>query len=214
MIMPRPPRPLDADTAERLRAAASAAFGAKGLEDASLNDILGAAGMGKGSFYHWFADKAALHDWVVDGMVEQLRAGLRVPAPSALTAESFRSELDGVLARFMRAAEADPRLAGLGLMFHNSAGASGERSIARVRTAALQWIDEVLRVGRTRGVIRDDLPADLLSAWVISSLATIDQWALHVAGPEQATVATTALDALWSLLGPPTGVPDDTSDRV
>jgi AcrR family transcriptional regulator len=203
MIMPRPPRPLDARAAERLRDAAAAAFGAKGLEDASLNEILGAAAMGKGSFYHWFADKAALHDWVVDGMVEQLRAELRVPAPSALTAASFRPELDAVLARFMRAAEADARLANLGLMFHNSADAPAERSIARVRAAALHGIDDVLRVGRERGAVRDDLPSDLLSAWAISSLTTLDQWALRAHGPARAAVAATALDALWSLLAPP-----------
>lgn len=203
--VPRPPRPLDARAAERLRAAAAAAFGAKGLEDASLNEILSAAGMGKGSFYHWFADKAALHDWVVDGMVDQLRAELRVPAPAALTAATFRSELDGVLGRFMRAAEADPRLANLGRMFHNSAGAPGERSITRMRAAALRWIDEVLRAGRERGVIRDDLPADLLSAWAISSLTTLDQWALAADEPERAAAASTALDALWSLLAPPAG---------
>jgi AcrR family transcriptional regulator len=203
--VPRPPRPLDAHAAERLRKAAAAAFGAKGLEDASLNEILGAAGMGKGSFYHWFGDKAALHDWVVDGMVDQLRADLRVPAPAALTAASFRPELDGVLARFMRAVEAEPRLVHLGRMFHNSADASSERSITRLRTAALRWIDEVLRAGRERGAIRDDLPADLLSAWAISSLTTLDQWALGADESERAAVAGTALDALWSLLAPRAG---------
>jgi hypothetical protein len=141
-------------------------------------------------------------------MVERLRAELRVPAPSALTAASFRAELDGLLARFMRAAETDPSLASLGRMFHNSADAPAERSISRMRAAALHWIDEVLRVGRERGAIRDDLPAELLSAWAISSLTTLDQWALGADEPTRASVAGTALDALWSLLAPPAGGSD------
>ncbi|GAA2076496.1 hypothetical protein GCM10009840_08650 [Pseudolysinimonas kribbensis] len=200
--MSRPPRPLDAAASGRLLAAAADAFGARGLERASLNDVLKRAGMGKGSFYHWFADKAALHDWVVDAIAGRLGTTLRAPDPSSLTAESFRAELDAVLARFAQAAEADPQLADLGLMFHNSIGLAPERSISRVRVTALRWIDEVLRAGRDLGVIRTDLPADLLSAWAIASLTTLDQWALGTDAPDRAALAATALDALWSLLAP------------
>ncbi|HVX08832.1 TetR/AcrR family transcriptional regulator [Humibacter sp.] len=201
--MPRPARPLDAARSARLLDVASDAFAADGLEDASLNDILSRSGMGKGSFYHRFADKAALHDWVTRTLASEIAAELRVPDLSTLTAESFRPELSALLDRFERVAVARPQLMNLGRMFHNSADASADRAIAGVRSAVMTWIADALVAGRALGVIRSDLPADLLSAWTVSSLTTIDTWVL--ASEEEpaarAETATRAIDALWELLG-------------
>jgi len=58
------PRPRFATADEKLRQrildAARAEFAAKGYETASLNRILLAAGLSKGSFYYWFDDKLDL----------------------------------------------------------------------------------------------------------------------------------------------------------
>ncbi|NNC13888.1 TetR/AcrR family transcriptional regulator [Planctomonas sp. JC2975] len=203
--MPRPARPLSPEASERLRLAAAEAFGAKGLDDASLNDILKQADMGKGSFYHRFADKAALHDWVADAMARAVIEQSRPPGLSSLTAETFRAELSAMLGRFTSLAAERPELANLGLMFHNSAGLPEERAMTMVRAAVLRWIEDALLRGRELGVIRADLPADLLSALAIASLTTIDTWVL--AAPSEpaarASTASAALDALWALLAPP-----------
>lgn len=202
IVMPRPPRPLDSARSEQLLAVASEAFGADGLENASLNDILTRAGMGKGSFYHWFSDKAALHDWVTRRLADAIVAEIQVPDLSTLTRESFRQELSALLDRFERLAVARPELMKLGLMFHNSADAPRERAIAGVRAAVMTWMADALVAGRTLGVVRDDLPADLLSAWTVSSLTTIDSWVLNSDADlaSRASTATTAIDALWHLL--------------
>ena len=202
IVMPRPPRPLDSARSERLLAVASEAFAADGLEDASLNDILTRAGMGKGSFYHWFSDKAALHDWVTRRLADAIVAEIQVPDLSTLTRASFRQELSALLDRFERLAVAHPELMKLGLMFHNSADAPRERAIAGVRAAVMTWMADALVAGRTLGVVRDDLPADLLSAWTVSSLTTIDSWVLNSDADlaSRASTATTAIDALWHLL--------------
>ncbi|WP_168203890.1 TetR/AcrR family transcriptional regulator [Humibacter ginsenosidimutans] len=200
--MPRPPRPLAPASAQRLLLAAADAFGAKGLDDASLNDILKRAGMGKGSFYHRFADKAALHDWVTETMAGRARTALAAPGLGTLSAASFRQELTAMLARFMVLAGEHPELANLGLMFHNSADAPPERTIARVRATVLGWIEAALTRGRELRVIRDDLPSDLLTQWTVASLTTIDRWVLaDPDGPSaRGAVAATAVDALWALL--------------
>lgn len=201
--MSRPPRPLDAAAAERLRSAAADAFARKGLDGASLNDILTRAGMGKGSFYHWFADKGALHDWVVRDLADALGRGLQAPDLATLTAASFRPELSAMLARFSALAGERAALSQLGLMFHNSVDAPDERVIARIRAAGLRWIDDAVQTGRALGVIRTDLPADLLCAWTIASLTTLDRWVLTTDAPGRERAAATALDALWTLLTPP-----------
>ncbi|GAB3614376.1 TetR/AcrR family transcriptional regulator [Humibacter ginsengisoli] len=203
--MPRPSRPLEPARSQRLLVVAGEAFAADGFEGASLNDILSRAGMGKSSFYHRFADKAALHDWVTRTMANAILTEIRVPALGTLSAASFRPELTALLSRFQALAAAQPELMNLGLMFHNSVDVSPQRAIAEVRSGVMKWISAALERGRAVGVVRSDLPPDLLSEWAIASLTTIDRWALTAAEPmpTRAATSTAAIDALWSLLAPP-----------
>lgn len=156
--MPRPARPLDTAAADRLCAVAAEAFAARGLEGASLNGILSRARMGKGSFYHRFADKAALHDWVTERLSTALLREIRPPQPPTLTRQSFRDELVGLLARLGHVALTRPELMDLGRMFHNSADAPPERAITTVRRAVNDWIGGVLETGQALGTVRTDLP--------------------------------------------------------
>jgi TetR/AcrR family transcriptional regulator len=59
--MARKPDPGTEDRLEQLLAAALAEFARKPYAEASLNRILKDAGISKGVFYHYFADKAALY---------------------------------------------------------------------------------------------------------------------------------------------------------
>lgn len=199
-MMSRPASPLSAVAADRLCAAAAEAFAADNLEGASLNGILRRAGMGKGSFYHRFADKAALHDWVTDRLAAALLEEIRPPQPDALTSQSFRDELSALLARLGHVALARPELMNLGRMVHNSANASPECAIASVRRAVNTWIAQVLKVGRGLGAVRTDLPLDLLTAWSIATLTTIDQWVLTSGNGGQPRNAAPALEIFWDLI--------------
>lgn len=201
-MMSRPARPLAASTAARLREAAARAFAQSGLDGASLNGILKRIDMGKGSFYHHFADKAALHDWVTEHLSAELLAEVRPPRVDTLTASRFRPELSALLDRIGRIAATHPDLTDLGRMFHNSADVSAERSIARVRRTVITWVTDALRTGQSLCVIRRDLPLDLLTAWTIVSLTVIDQWALTTTASitERRAATETAAENLWQLL--------------
>lgn len=200
--MSRPARPLAASTAVRLREAAADAFARSGLDAASLNSILRRAEVGKGSFYHHFADKAALHDWVTERLSADLLAEVRPLRVETLTTVSFRPELSALLDRLGRLATTQPELMDLERMFHNSAEVAAERAIARVRRTMIAWVADALRTGQSLGVIRRDLPLDLLTAWTIASLTVIDQWALTTTAPITArrAAAEMALRDLWQLL--------------
>lgn len=201
-VVSRPARPLEPLKSKALLTVAGDAFATEGLDGASLNDILSRAGMGKGSFYHRFADKAALHDWVTTTMAQLILSEIAVPDLRALTAASFRPELSALLVRFQRLAAAQPELMNLGRMFHNSADAPPGSAISTVRSAVIGWITAALATGRDLGVIRSDLPADLLSAWTVASLSTIDTWVLDADGDPASLgeVAAKAVDAFWGLL--------------
>lgn len=200
--MSRPARPLAAPKAQRLRSAAADAFGRDGLDGASLNQILGRAKMGKGSFYHHFADKAALHDWVTEDLSRALLAQVRPPSLETLTAATFQAELSALLERAARTTVTQPELMNLGRMFHTAADLDADRAIAKVRVTVIAWIAKALQTGRTRGVVRQDLPIELLTTWVIASLTAIDQWMLTTTTPVTLrwTAAETAIGALWQLL--------------
>jgi AcrR family transcriptional regulator len=200
--MSRPARPLDTAAADRLCAAAAAAFAARGLDGASLNGILSRARIGKSSFYHRFANKAALHDWVTERLSTALLNEIHPPQPHAFTTQDFRDELAALLARLGHVALTRPELLDLGRMFHNSADTPPERAITRVRLAVNRWIADVLESGQRLGSIRTDLPLDLLTAWAIATLTTIDKWALGIENRTESRheAATTALNIFWNLI--------------
>lgn len=200
--MSRPARPLPASTATRLAVAAADAFAHAGLDGASLNGILRQAGMGKGSFYHYFADKAALHDWVTKSLSAALLSEVRPPQLQTLTSVTFRPELSAALDRLGEVAIRRPDLMDLGRMFHKSSDVPAGRAIANVRGVVIAWLTEALRTGQTLGVIRDDLPLDLLTAWTIASLTVIDQWVLTASTPAtiRHAAADAALESLWQIL--------------
>lgn len=200
--MSRPARPLAAPKAQRLRDAAADAFGRDGLDGASLNDILKRAAIGKGSFYHHFADKAALHDWVTDGLSAALLDQVRPPSLEALTTANFQAELSALLERAARTTVTRPELMNLGRMFHTSADLGARRAITKVRRDVIAWITDALHTGRTLDLVRQDLPIDLLTTWVIASLTAIDQWTLSTSSSVtvRRTAGETAIAALWQLL--------------
>jgi AcrR family transcriptional regulator len=72
--MPRPRfATADAQLQRRILDAASAEFIAKGYDGASLNQILLAAGLSKGSFYYYFDDKADLAAAVLMELIDELQ---------------------------------------------------------------------------------------------------------------------------------------------
>ncbi len=72
--MPRPRfANADAQLQRRILDAATREFTSKGYEAASLNRILLAAGLSKGSFYYYFDDKADLACAVIAELIEELR---------------------------------------------------------------------------------------------------------------------------------------------
>lgn len=62
---------------ERLLAAASREFSRRPFSEASINQIIKDAGIPRGSFYMYFADKEDLFRYVMEGYVDQLLAVVR-----------------------------------------------------------------------------------------------------------------------------------------
>ncbi|MFN2138615.1 MAG: TetR/AcrR family transcriptional regulator [Candidatus Promineifilaceae bacterium] len=191
---------------ERILEAAAREFTAYGYEGASMNKILQEAGISKGAAYYYFDDKADLYATTVQHYSHELFDSIAFD-PAALTAERFWPALADLYVQQFTQFAARPWVFGVaksgGLL---SAEALAEGPLAEMWQQAQLLLVQLLQRGRELGVIRDDLPDELLLSWLIALDDAHDRWLvanieeLSPADLEQAALHMS--DALRRLLSP------------
>jgi AcrR family transcriptional regulator len=163
---------------ERILDAARREFAAHGFGEASLNRIIDAAGISKGSMYYYFDGKEDLYAQVIRDQLEGLllRAG-PFPVPDAQHPDPFWDALTEGYLRLVHALFASPEAAAL---LRGWLGSSASPSLRAAQLEAeqevLPWVMQTLAAGQAIGAIRTDLPADLLLAVVMAMGQAIDVW--------------------------------------
>ena len=113
MVRPRFAKLPPAQQQAILRAALDE-FAAHGFHDASLNRVIEAAGISKGSMYYYFDGKEDLYAHVARVELEQLFARLGpFPVPATMTRTPSGRRLANYYLRLMTALDAVPQLAAL-----------------------------------------------------------------------------------------------------
>jgi AcrR family transcriptional regulator len=176
--MARTAKPLDPSREEELLITAARHFAAAGYGGTSLNTVIAEARWGKSSFYHYFSDKRRLHDHVVHTLAARLAEGVQVPEIEALSAARFWPAMAELMEGFGQAAKRRPETWFLGEMFHRPAG-DDDGQLQELRGQVEQWLRQALVHGRRVGVIRDDLPEELLIELTLAVLQTLDRWAVR-----------------------------------
>ena len=175
---------------ERLMEAAAKEFAAYGFEDASVNRILETVQMSKGAAYYYFEDKVDLFFTVIQYCIERLELNLALD-PATSTAETFWPSF------------AELRRQPLLNSFERPWLFAAVRSAERLSPAALQreplatfarqvrtYVMSILKRGQELGVIRTDLPEELLFAWQQALDAASDHWLLaHWSELDRETIA-------------------------
>jgi AcrR family transcriptional regulator len=174
------PRPRFARLAEdkriRILEAAAKEFAAHGYENASLNRILEHAGLSKGAAYYYFDDKEDLYTTTLLHYLEELLADLPFDF-DRFTAASFWSEVAAVYRHQFTNYYERPWVFGIA----KSGGPVSMEGLAEGPMAAL-WesaqglLHQLVRRGRELGVIRVDLPDELLEALLIAVDVAHDRW--------------------------------------
>ncbi|WP_194410512.1 TetR/AcrR family transcriptional regulator [Microbacterium cremeum] len=196
--MTRTARPLSREREARLFEAAARVFLTRGFEASSLNRIIDAAGMQKSSFYHYFADKRDLHDRMLQTLIATLSEYVRLPDLPTLNAPSFWPAMYLLLDDVGRMTGERPETIELARVFH---AAAEDDEAVRLRAAARSWTDAALARGVELGVVRADLPTQLLGDIAFAAVVAVDRWALNPdAGPDASDQAHRALEALRRLL--------------
>ena len=204
------PRPRFARLAEDKRArileAAAREFASRGYENASLNRILENAGISKGAAYYYFDDKEDLYTTALLHYVEELLAEIPFDV-HRFTAGNFWSEVAALYRHQFTHYYEQPWVFAI-------AKAGGPLSTERLADGpmAAAWesaqglLLQLMQRGRDLGVVRDDLPDELLRALLIAADVAHDRWLYaHWAGMSPAGIDTAAeriADTLRRLLEP------------
>jgi AcrR family transcriptional regulator len=177
MVRPRFTK-LPAAQQEAIVHAALDEFARHGFHAASLNRMIDAAGISKGSMYYYFDGKGDLYAYVAQlglaGLFEQVGP---LPDLGVGDADAFWSALGDYYLRLMRALVASPKLAAMlrGWLAAAKSPAS-QKAQAELEQSSLPWIAQVLASGERVGAVRDDIPPTLLIAVAMGMGEAMDVW--------------------------------------
>lgn len=178
MVSPRFAR-LPPDQQERIVSAAAAEFATHGFHDASLNRVIEAAGISKGSLYYYFDGKEDLYAHVTRSALERFFADHGpFPVPDAEDAEVFWRTLRDYYARVLIALDGAPRLGALirGWAAPNPALQQAQQDLQQ---AVMPWLERTLVAGQRAGGVRSDVPNGLLLAAIAGLGQALDLWILN-----------------------------------
>ncbi len=199
--MPRTAQPLDVQRRQRLHTVAAEEFLTYGYERASLNRIIERAGIAKSSFYHYFDDKQALYADLVAQLERTLRGGLRLPEVDRLSAEDFWVAAAGIVADLARVLDEAPELATVARVLYRSGSEDAIQELSRLLEDARAWVARAIAHGQELGVVRSDLPPELLARLVMAAFVELDRWALErFDDPLTQPTADTAIQMLFATI--------------
>lgn len=188
MPLPRFTR-LPADEQRRILGVALQAFASEGVQTASYNQIIAAAGISRSSAYNYFDGREDLLTTVLDDVAERLYTSLG-PWPGADDEGSFWREFFTATERMAKHVETNPAdLALVDMAF-----------VERVRGGFTGWVQDLVDNGVRLGLITVPVERDLVVSLTLSALSSLDGWVAERArtGPMPDPVLyRTVLSHLW-----------------
>jgi AcrR family transcriptional regulator len=138
--------------------AALALFLAKGIEPVTIDEIVGAASVAKGSFYRYFEDKAELVDVLLEPVALRLREALSL-CEEALRAARTEQELVGAYQGFAAALSAtvfeSPDVVRLYLQECRTPDVGARRPVAALADEVQRGALTLTHAARAHGLLRD-----------------------------------------------------------
>ena len=170
-------RNLDPTKQEAILEAAAEEFAEKGFAAASINRIIQASGMSKGSVYYYFEDKADLFATVLERGAERIMAEVGWPAIEVLGPEEFWDSVLELTHRSVEFVQREEWWIRIARSFHRLRHEEGAGpALERLKERGRGWWRAIIARGQAIGVVRTDLPQDLLVETAMGADEGGDQW--------------------------------------
>ena len=198
---------LDPERQDRILGAATQEFLELGYEGASLNAIIAASEISKGSFYYYFEDKMDLFVTVLRHHIQPERFIADSGMMEAEDAASFWAAIEGMVEEAFVMAREHPEIILLGrVMSQLSSTLKASESFSAFLEELVEMSAAFMARGQEIGALRTDMPLPIMMrAWMALDVI-FDQWALDVwrdgDDDEARRVAALALDAFKRLFSP------------
>lgn len=184
---------------QAILSAALEEFAAHGFHDASLNRVIDAAGISKGSMYYYFDGKEDLYGYVARVELERMLARIGpVDIPTVSDPDAFWSALADDYLRLMSALGDEPQLRALLRRWVAASRVPAIQQNQELESLLGSWIERAVAAGQRIGAIRTDLPSSLLIAVVTGMGQAMDGWLL--AQPPDATDLPPMVSALIGMI--------------
>lgn len=171
---------LDPEKQEAILRAAGEEFAEKGFGAASINRIILASGMSKGSVYYYFEDKADLFATVVERGTQRVMDEIGWPALEVLGPDEFWDALLELTRRTVAFIRRDEWWVRMARALHHIQQEPGARLAAdRLANLGRDMWRAIISRGQSLGVIRTDLPQDLLVEITMAADQGGDQWMME-----------------------------------
>jgi AcrR family transcriptional regulator len=154
-------------------------FAKYGFEDASVNRILEQAHMSKGAAYYYFEDKVDLFCTVIQYAMERLKLIDTQFDVASLTPETFWPTFAELHRQpLLRSFEQPWLFASLRAAGRLSPSALEKEPLATIARQIVAYAMSFVVRGQQLGLIRKELPADLLFDWIAGLDNSSDTWLL------------------------------------
>ena len=143
---------------EKILDAALAEFADKGYEQASVNVMVSASGIAKGSLYQYFTDKKGIFLYIFDFAISRVRRTL-VQVKEETAGEEFFTRLEKSLLAGVDFIRRHPLVYNVYLkILFDQRVPQRDMLLKAVRQFAADYLGSLVRQGVARGEIRADLP--------------------------------------------------------
>jgi AcrR family transcriptional regulator len=171
---------LDPTKQEAILQAAGEEFAKKGFQGASINRIILKSGMSKGSVYYYFEDKADLFVTVIEKGTHRLILEMGLPALEVLGADEFWDALLEITHRSVELVQRDDWWIKMGQAFHRLRLEAGSGSaVGRLTEMGRGIWRTIITRGQALGVVRTDLPLELLIEITMGADEGGDRWMME-----------------------------------
>lgn len=177
--------------------AAAALFAKKGYEPCSVNDILNAVGIAKGTFYHYFKSKEEVLDAAVEKLSEQVWeqareiAGRKEVSPAdriiqVLLATRVTNQTGEVLIEEM----------------HKTGNALlHQKTLVSIITMLTPVFTEIVEEGNAAGVFHCAYPEQSIQILLAATLTLLDEGIFQIEGAQAAKLFEALVSAMEKMLG-------------